>query len=851
MGAPTLLARATARRQRRALVGLTAVLAIGLGVALAVLAVAARTDRAYDHYLRQAEVGDVVVNPALSTERAAEIIEATPGVRSVTSDDLLTATLDQGAARTQSEVDSNYVQVRVSNDGRYTAQDRPTILEGRMVHGGAEALVSREAADAYDLAVGDRLPIAFWRPSYNTPGVGAAQDELVEPLGRETTTVVGVAVFADEVLAEPLYPRTVVLVTPEVGGPYTCVIGDLATADVRTLEDLVTVVPRDCSLSYRYFSIAVDGGAEQATAVTDRMTTVFNEENERLPTVAREADVGYSVLSTFTDDQRDAMTRALAPGVTALRAFGSAAAAATVVLVLLVAFRVARRARVDQLVWRQLGVCRAGRTVALTVPLGGAVLAGVTGALVVGWLGSARGAVGSAAIVEPGRAPHLPLDVTAIVLVVVMGALTAGVLAIGASITAPPAPDRSPRRVLFLGLGRRLPPASDLGVRAATTGASALALVLGGIVAVSAVATTAVFTANLNALLDQPSRYGWTYDAAVLLGFGYGGSDDEVIAEALDRDDVDHWGLAALPAVTIQGRTVAAVAARRGYDGLDTPVVQGRYPTAVDEIAVGRQTAEDLDVQIGDEVDVSSYLGERRATISGVVVLPAVGAYQSNRAESGRGALLSAPFFAQALVDAESAAGMEPGSLEATGMSSLVAVDLADGVDPDEFLADLGDRRRWDRNGFESLAVSGPVRPPALEEAAALRGVPLALGGLLAAAMVGGLALGIAIATNGRRRELALLRALGCSARDLRRSVRWHALSVAAISVVVGLPLGVAIGRTATRVFLADLGVDDSMVVPVGALIVVAGVAALAALLASVGPARTASTPTSTGSTVS
>lgn len=851
MRAATVLARSVAQRQRASLVGLAALLSLGLGVALAAPAVAARTDRAYDHYLRRAEIGDVVVNPGLSTERAAEIIAATPGVRSVTSDDVLTATLDSGAARTQAEVDSTYVQLRVSSDGRYIVADRPAILEGRMLHDGAEAIVSREAAEDYDLVVGDRLPIAFWRPSYNTPGAGAEQDELVEPLGRETVTVVGIAAFADQVLEDALYPSATVVVTPEVGGPYTCTLGDLAEIEVRTLADLAATVPRDCSLSYRFFSLSVEGGADQATAVTDRLTTALNEENERLPAIAREADVGYLVLPTFTTDQRDAISRALAPGVTALRAFGAAAAVATVVLVLLVAFRVSRRTRDEVGIWRQLGAVRVERVTAVAAPLLVAVAAGVVVAVPLGWLGSSGGAVGSAALVEPGDTAHLPIDVTVLLVGAATMVLIAGVLAIGAAVASATGATRSSRtagRGSLAAFGRRLPPASDLGVRGATSGASALVLLLGGVVAVSAVTATAVFTANLNALLDQPVRYGWPYDAAVLVGFGYGGSDDQAIAAALDRDDVDRWGFAALPTVTIEGLTVAAVAGRQGYGALDTPVLRGRYPTGPDEIAVGRQTLDELGLGIGDDVEVSSYLGDRAATITGVVVLPALGPYQSNRAESGRGALLSEPFFSQLIDDAEATAGLTPGSLESTGLSALVAIDLAEGVEPSVFLADLGDRRSWDRNGFESLAVSDPVPPPALDEAAALRGIPLALGGLLATAMIGGLALAVAIATHGRRQELALLRALGCSARDLRRSVRWHALSVVAVSLVVGLPLGTAAGRTAATAFLADLGVADSITVPFSSLFGVAIVALGAALLASVGPARTAArTPTSTG----
>jgi hypothetical protein len=820
--------------------GIAVLLALGIGVSVTGFAIAARTDRAYDRYLHAAEVGDLVVNPSLSTARAAEIIGASRGVRSVATDDVLTATIDDGAPRTQSEVDSNFVQVRVSMDGRYVDQDRPVITTGRMLRRGDEAVVSREAAKAFDLEVGDRMPIAFWRPSYNTPGIGAEQDDLVEPLGRVDATVVGIAAFPDEVLEDRLYPRARVVVTRELGAPFTCVIGDLTAIEADSAEGLAAAVPRDCSLAYRYFSLRVEGGARRAPAVAEELVSAFNKENERLPTVAREADIGYLLIPTFAQDQRTALARARAPGVTALRFFGLAAGAATVALALLAALRVTRRARVDALVWRQLGASRWVRGGAVATALAGVMIAGVLGGLAIGWAASALGPVGSAAVLERDSRPDLPWDVVVLVGGAALVLLLAGVALIAASLVTSGDVEPGPARSRLDRLTQGLHPASRLGVRAATTGASAGVVLVGGVVAVAAVTATAVFSANLATLLREPARYGWSYDAAVLVGFGYGGSDDVAIARALDRPDVDRWGLAALPTVTIGRRTMAAVASRPGFDTIGAPVLRGRYPTRADEIAVGTQTLGELGVELRDRVTVSSYYGDRDATIVGTVVLPALGAFESHRAESGRGALLSAAFFEDLVAGAEVAGGMEPGSLEATGLSSLVAVDLADGVDAGRFLADLGDRRTWDRNGFESLALASPIRPPALDEAATTRRVPLALGGLLAVAMVAGLALGVAVATRARRRELAILRALGCSARQLRRSVRWHALTVAVIAVLLGLPVGVAAGRAVTREFLVDLGVSDAVVVPVVVLALVALVTLLAGLIASAAPARAA-----------
>lgn len=144
-------------RRRRGLVGLAVALAIGIGVSLASLEAARRTESAYPSYLRRSHVGEVVVNPSLNTDRAEEIIASTAGVRTYASHSMLLATTDRGSPRPQREVDSGGesggTTVAVSTDGRFVGQDRPAVHEGRMIGRGAEAFVSVETASALGLEV--------------------------------------------------------------------------------------------------------------------------------------------------------------------------------------------------------------------------------------------------------------------------------------------------------------------------------------------------------------------------------------------------------------------------------------------------------------------------------------------------------------------------------------------------------------------------------------------------------------------------------------------------------------------------------------------------------------------------
>ena len=76
-----------------------------------------------------------------------------------------------------------------------------------------------------------------------------------------------------------------------------------------------------------------------------------------------------------------------------------------------------------------------------------------------------------------------------------------------------------------------------------------------------------------------------------------------------------------------------------------------------------------------------------------------------------------------------------------------------------------------------------------------------------------------------RRRELALLKALGMTRRQVRAIVAWQTSITLGIALLIGIPLGILAGRLAWRAFAGSLGVAPVTVVPV--LLAIAGAAAL------------------------
>ena len=111
------------------------------------------------------------------------------------------------------------------------------------------------------------------------------------------------------------------------------------------------------------------------------------------------------------------------------------------------------------------------------------------------------------------------------------------------------------------------------------------------------------------------------------------------------------------------------------------------------------------------------------------------------------------------------------------------------------------------------------------------------LGLALAIALVGILNT-LALSVFERTREIGLLRAVGMTRRQLRRSIRWEAVIVATfgglLGVTVGMVFGVAAVLAIPDTFVADVAV------PTGTLAAYVGASAVAGVLAAILPARRA-----------
>ena len=138
------------------------------------------------------------------------------------------------------------------------------------------------------------------------------------------------------------------------------------------------------------------------------------------------------------------------------------------------------------------------------------------------------------------------------------------------------------------------------------------------------------------------------------------------------------------------------------------------------------------------------------------------------------------------------------------------------------------------------LNAAAPWQPVDLVNFGRVQYLPLLVGGLLAVLAVGTLVHLLVTSIRSRRSDLAILKVLGFVPRQLRRTIAWQANTIAALALVLGLPLGLIIGRWLWIAFTNQLGIETVTATPwiAGTVLVVAVL--IAVQLIAVVPARSA-----------
>ncbi len=562
---------------------------------------------------------------------------------------------------------------------------------------------------------------------------------------------------------------------------------------------------------------------------------------------------GYEIEDVFSQaDVAKAVDRAIRPNEVSLQILAALTALAGLAVLGQILVRQTFVDSKDDALLSALGM-RTGERVALAALRGAAVglgAAAVAGAIAVAV--SPFMPIGLARTLEP--APGFSVDGAAfamgglltVLFVVAVTAATAARLAVRR--------DRQVRaeRATLAGLAARagFSPAAVSGTRLALergagTTAVPVASSFGGLtIAVAAVVGALTFGSGLTHLQTTPRLVGWNWDVAVT----YPSIEDpEAMSYGEVRARVEHafgaHGIADYAKGTLwspfpMGRDlqvgpdhieVGGFVALDGSARVGPSVITGRKPSQADEIMLGPRTIATLGLHLGDDVDVIGQAGTWDAPGEETSTrMQIVGTGLAPMTESlGRGAVITLEGLRRLAPDATEHAWyvrFPPGSDRES------VVDAYRGAFPRPMRASI---EAFGIERFEFVALN-------IEQ---IESVPVLFACIMGLMALVVLAHVLAVAARTRRRDIAILRALGFSRGQTLRTVVWQSTIYAVVALAIGIPVGVVLGRFAWRTYAEHLGAVPEATIPFAACAIVAGATlVLAALLAILPALRLAGT---------
>jgi hypothetical protein len=489
----------------------------------------------------------------------------------------------------------------------------------------------------------------------------------------------------------------------------------------------------------------------------------------------------------------------------AMTGLGIAVAFASIMFVGQALSRQVRREQADLPALRSLGLTRgqaatAAAARALPVAVGAAVIA-----VALAWASSVWTPIGLGRRAEPNLGLH-PDE-----LVYLVGGLGT-FLAVLVCMTVPAllSRARSTRRAVSgtrLAGAAGLPPPGVAGVGMATArrrGGLPLGAALVGLAsAVAIIVASAVIGVSLERVVHAPIRYGAPWDAVVQAQGdddfvpGIRSSPDVLEAAAIYEQDGHVDG---------QPTSVVSIVALKATDpNAWMTITAGRAPDRDSEVALGARTMHALGVGIGDTVDLEtdSSPGLRHLTVVGRAVFNDSASFEAGQGALVRPTLVNEP----ALSD----------NLDA------VAVRLRPGVAP---------ARALDGVVQAGAAWFGPSPPASVRNLERIRWLPWALASAVALLAAAAIAHALASSVGANRGDLAVLRSMGFTRRQVRAAAGWEALTLGAAALVLGVPVGLLLGTWGWARLMSRVGIIDHAAVPPIALIAVpAGVVALVLVL--------------------
>jgi len=778
------------------------------GVTLTAIAGARRTDTAFSRLLVATNAADVLVNPDYGNDSGldANAVAHLPMVTQAGRENgIIVIPLP---VRDASDLTGSLGLAQLGGAGRTLA--RPHVLEGRAPNASSanEVLVNPRFARLHHVAVGDTFSAVILSGADLQPAgaAGGTFDDFVHAVNRGAVgtrvrlRVTGIGKSPEEVVLDEGFEQSELIATPafvrkypQANAGFFGVAARLrhGAADLSAFKRAVQALPHQGAIE---FQTTAATQAKVARAVEPQVgaLTIF----AIVIALTGLLLVGQALArQTFLDSVDHPTLRALgfARGqlvmVAALRATVIAIAAAALAAGLAVAVSPLTPIGVARDADPNLGLFVDGRVLllgALVVFFGVIVLATIPA-----WWYTRRSQLRTAdqSLTRPSR---------------VVGWLRAS----GAPLTA----GTGVRMALEPGRGRTAVP-----VRTTIVGAA---------LAIATVVAALTFASSLDHLVSTPRLYGWSWDARVSTNGDTAEAANALHAKVADlmtrSASVAGFSDSVISRVSLDGVSVTAFGTVHRKGAVGPTIVAGRAPRSDDEIALGAKTLDRVGVGVGDTVRAQPDAGgaSRRLRVVGRVVLPGLGTYPgSDKTALGEGALLTKAELSRL------GPSFGPGPFLVTLTPGATRAQLA---------------RLLAQDDPTLVEVAGLQRPSDIVSYERVRTTPLVLAGVLALLAIATVTHALVTAVRRRRRDLALLKTLGFTRRQVSTSVAWQATTFASLALVLGVPVGVIVGRWAWTTLANNLGTVAEPIIPVLAVVLAVPVVLVIANAASYVPGRIA-----------
>jgi hypothetical protein len=356
--------------------------------------------------------------------------------------------------------------------------------------------------------------------------------------------------------------------------------------------------------------------------------------------------------------------------------------------------------------------------------------------------------------------------------------------------------------------------------------------ILGAAIALIIVGATTTFATSLRTLVSNPQLYGWNWSGALNGGGGVGDLPKAINAPLAADPDLAATSDAYFATLRIDGTTVPVLGEDPGAT-IQPPLLSGHDLATAGQVVLGSATLAMLHKSVGDDVVVTSQ-GTKPTSLKivGTATMPSYGQSGGQHLEMGVGALLNyklIPLFERDVFDLPPGPNAilvryRPGVSAARGQKSIFrAIDQAGGAD----------------NSPGNL-YNTVERPAEIVDYRSLGNTPIELGAVLSGGALVALGLTLLSSVRRRRRDIALLKALGFSRRQVAVTVAVQSTIAVGLGAIIGIPVGILVGRTLWNAFANSIHAVPRVVVPTSTLLIIAALALVLANVIAALPARLA-----------